>query len=68
MMENIVLILDEGDAEDVEDALGARESLAAQRVLGESLDQVVAHLRVDEVFLFPLQVDELLFRWQVKVQ
>ena len=68
VVEDVVLVLDEGDSKDVEDALRTREGLAAQRILREPLDQVVAHLCVDEVLLLPLQVDELLLRWQVKVQ
>ena len=67
VMEDVVLVLDECHAEDVENALRTRKSLAAQCILREPLDQVVAHLCVDEVLLLPLQVDELLLRWQVKV-
>ena len=33
VVEDVVLVLDEGHTEDVEDALRARESLAAQRIL-----------------------------------
>ena len=53
VMEDVILILDEGDTEDVEDALWTRESLTAQRILRQSLNQVVANLGVYEVLLFP---------------
>lgn len=68
MVEDVVLIFDERDAEYMEDALGARECLAAQGVLAEPLDQVIAHLRIDEVLLPPFQVDELLLGGQVEVE
>ena len=68
MVEDIVLVLDKGDAEDMEDALWARQRLATQGVLREPFDQMIAHLGVDEVLLAPLQVDELLLGRQVEVQ
>ena len=68
MVEDVVLVFDEGDAEYMKDTFGARECLPAQRVLAETFDQVIANFRINEVLLPPFQVDELLLGGQVEVE
>lgn len=68
VVEDVVLILDEGDPENVEDTFWTGQGFAAERVLREPLDQMVADFRVNKVLLSPLQADKLLLRRQVEIQ
>ena len=67
-MEDVVLVLNKCDSKDVEDAFRTWKGLATESVLWESFDQMVADLCIDEVLLFPLQVNKRLLRGQVEVE
>jgi len=60
MVEDGVLIFNEGHTEHVEDTFGLRQSIPADLILDESFEQVVAGLCLNQVFFLPWQVDELL--------
>ena len=60
MVENGVLIFNEGHTEHVEDTFGLRQSIPADLILDESFEQVVSGLCLNQVFFLPWQIDELL--------
>ena len=60
MMENVILVLNEGNSKHVENTLWTRQGLATKRILRQTLDQVIANFGVDKVLLAPFKIDELL--------
>jgi len=61
VVEDSVLVFDEGDAKHVEDPVWARKCLTANFILDKSLHQVVACFCVDQILNLPGEIDELLF-------